>query len=114
MNKILTLALCSILSACEQYQPPDPNGPKGSWWVGGLDGGAYIYIEDDANTNDNIYQGSIYFDADKTLWYRGKFQYSKNSPLDYKNKQLYAGWDGERLHLKDNSFLKALDEIPQL
>lgn len=103
-----------LLSACESYQPPDPNGPGGSWWVGGVDGGVYVYIEDDDKLGDNIYQGTIYFDSDKSIWYKGKFQYNKNTTIDYKNRDIYSGWDGEKLYLKDNSYLKAIEEIPPL
>ena len=78
---------------CEPYEPPDLNGPNGTWWVGGLDGGVYVYIEDDANTTDNVFQGSIYFDTDKTIWYKGKFKYSENMRLDYKQGYLLCmGW----------------------
>ena len=114
MHKYLMLLLCVFFSGCEPYVPPDPNGPNGSWWVGGLDGGVYVFMEDDANPSDNIYQGSIYFDADKTLWYKGKFQYSQNTRLDYKNREIYSGWDGERLLLKDQSYLQAMEAIPLL
>ena len=103
-----------LLTACEPYEPPDANGPGGSWWVGGVDGGVYVFIEDDDNPADNIYQGSIYFDSDKTLWYRGKFQYSENTAIDVNNRDIYSGWDGARLYLKDNSYLTAMGEIPAL
>ena len=108
---ICLLITSAFLIACEQYKAPDPDGPNGSWWVGGVDGGVYIYIEDDKNTKDNIYLGTIYYDSDKSIWYRGKLKYSKNSTFDYKNKNLYSGWDGERLFLKDNSYLTAIEKI---
>ena len=114
MNKFILLIFSFTLIACEQYQAPDSNGPNGSWWVGGADGGVYVFIEDDINSTDNIYQGTIYYDSDKTVWYKGKFEYNINMPLNYKNKKLYSGWDGERLFFIDNSYLKAINKIPAL
>jgi hypothetical protein len=114
MNKFILLIFCFTLIACEQYQAPDSIGPNGSWWVGGVDGGVYVFIEDDKNISDNIYQGAIYYENDKTVWYKGKFKYNKNASLNYKNKKLYSGWDGERLFLKDNTYLKAMGKIPPL
>jgi len=103
---VLLLLLSTTLLSCESYQPPNSDGPAGSWWVGGLDGGVYVFIEDDKNTGDDIYQGVIYYEYDKTVWYKGKFKYNKTVVLDYKNKEFYGGWDGERLFFKDNSYLE--------
>ncbi len=114
MDKFILLIFSFTLISCEQYQAPDSNGPNGSWWVGGVDGGVYVFIEDDKNTSDNIYLGTIYYENDKTVWYKGKFKYNIKMPLDYNNKKLYSGWDGERLFLKDNTYLKAIDKIPPL
>lgn len=105
--KISLLLFSTVLLSCEPYQPPNPNGPAGSWWVGGLDGGVYVFIEDDKNISDNIYQGVIYYEHDKSVWYQGKFKYNKTGALDYRNKDIYSGWDGERLFLKDNTYLEA-------
>lgn len=107
MTKFFLPLLCSFILSCEPYQPPNPNGPDGSWWTGGLDGGVYVFIEDDGNTTDNIYKGVIYYEHDKSVWYKGKFKYNKNMALDYTNKKLYDGWDGERLFFMDGSYLKA-------
>ena len=107
LSSLLILLLTSCLLSCEPYQAPNPNGPAGSWWTGGLDGGVYVFIEDDKNTADSIYQGVIYYEHDKTVWYKGKFKYNKNIALDYKNKDLYDGWDGERLFFNDGSYLTA-------
>jgi len=114
MKSILKVIICCSMFGCQPYEEPELYGPSGSRWVGGVDGGVYVYIEDDLNSNDRIYQGVIYFDYDKTLWYEGRFEYSKDKVLDFDNYQLYSGWDGERLYLKDNSYLKVIDAMPQL
>jgi len=110
MFKWLSIVVIVFLSACSENQyVPEQEGPNGSWWVGGIDGGVYVFIEDDANTQDNNYQGVIYYEFDKTVWYQGKFEYNGKLPLDYKNRNIYDGWDGENLFLKDKSILKAIN-----
>ena len=108
MKQLITLFIFLLVAGCEINDGPDMDGPDGSWWVGG----AYVYIEDDENTKDRIYQGVIYHVADETIWYKGKFDYSKLSLSDYSNSDNYDRWDGKRLYLKDNSFLKAIGPIP--
>ncbi len=109
--KILSLFFCIVLFAtgCNSKPSSPAIGPNGSWWVGGADGGVFVYIEDDENKNDNIYQGTIYYEHDKSIWYQGKFKYSKNTGFDFENKSLYDGWDGEKLFLTDDSFLSAVN-----
>lgn len=111
MKLLILLAFFAGLLSCEPYQATNPNGPNGSWWVGGSDGGVYVFIEDDTNSTDDIYQGVIYYEHDHSIWYKGKFKYNLKSPLDFKNKQIYSGWDGEKLFLKDNSYLQATGKI---
>jgi len=113
MNKLLILKYLPLLGAifllfaCSPDNSDITSSPNGSWWTGGVDGGVFIRIEDDENTNDNIYQGIVYYEYDKSVWYKGKFKYSRNSTFDYKNKLNYDGWDGEKLFLKDGSYLTA-------
>lgn len=111
MKILLTFIFSLILISCEEVVSPNPNGPNGSWWTGGDDGGVYVFIKDDINTTDNIYQGTIYYEHDHSVWYKGKFSYNKSTALDYTNKSNYSGWDGERLYFKDHSYLKATGKI---
>ena len=106
--KFLPLVLSFLLLACDN-QSIKEKGPDGTWWVGGADGGVYVFIEDDENKTDQLYQGTIYYEHDLSVWYSGKFKYSKMTPLDYKDKSIYDGWDGEKLFLKNNHYLTAIN-----
>lgn len=97
------------ITACSEKPTTTLNGPEGSWWTGGADGGVFVMIKDDDNDTDNIYLGTIYYEHDKSIWYQGKFKYSKKTTFNYKNKKLYDGWDGEKLFLTDSSYLIAID-----
>ena len=103
MKLILALSLVLILMACDSS-----SGPKGSWLVGEAEKGVYVFIEENGNTTDRIYKGVIYSTSDESVLFDGEFDYSKHTPIDITNKNIYSNWDGERLYLKDNSFLKAI------
>ena len=112
--KYITIIIAILISGCTPSQEPK-EGPNGSWWVGGLDGGNFIKITDDENPNDAIYQGFIYYDNEQqTLSYSGRFKLVGNLQFDPNNKDLYLGWDGDSLHLKEGSYLKAIDEFKKL
>ncbi len=78
------------------------------------DGGVFVDIKDDNNRNDATYYGTIYFDSDKTIWYQGPFKLVGNINFQVDNHEQYSGWDGERLHLQDSSYLEAVNPIPLL
>jgi len=106
--KYFLLILSFLLFACGN-QSSNTKGPDGTWWVGGADGGVYVFIEDDENKSDQLYQGTIFYEHDQSIWYSGKFEYNRKTPLDYNNKSIFDGWDGEKLFLKDNSYLAAIN-----
>ena len=116
MNIKLILVLLSslIATACSIEQDAPKTGPEGSWWLGGADGGAYIKIEENKNKNDDLYQGIIFFDHDKTVWYRGPFKLIGDITFSVENHDLYLFWDGERLHLQESSYLQAVNPVPPL
>ena len=113
-TSIIVLLCTLVFSACSVEVDEEKKGPEGSWWLGGADGGAYIKIEEDKNINDNIYQGVIFFDYDKTVWYRGPFKLVGDIKFKIDNHDLYLFWDGEKVHLQKNSYLEALDPVPPL
>lgn len=73
-----------------------PLGSEASWWPGGTDGGAYIKTEEDKNLNDNLYKGGIFFEHDKTVWYRGPFKLVGDIKLSINNHDSYLFLDGEK------------------
>jgi hypothetical protein len=113
--KLLTvLFLYLITTACNTQQEAAKKGPEGSWWLGGADGGAYIKIEEDNNTHDKLYQGVVFFEYDKTVWYRGPFKLVGDIKFTVDNHDLYLFWDGEKIHLQQGSYLEAVKPVPPL
>ena len=106
MKLFIPFSFLVLLFACDFS-----GGPDGSWWLGKEDKGVYIYIEDNGNAQDRLYKGVIYSGSDETVLYEGEFDYSKHTPLDFENRSIYSRWDGKRLYLKDNSFLKPLGKV---
>ena len=109
----ISLALISLIS-CNAEIGKEKVGPEGSWWLGGDDGGVYIKIEQNNNPDNDIYQGVIFFDHDKTVWYRGRFKLVGKLNFSISDHNSYLFWDGERVQLKESSYLEAIDPVPQL
>ena len=109
-----SLLALAITSCSIEYDDEEKKGPENSWWLGGADGGVYIKITEDNNLNDNYYQGVIFFDHDKTVWYRGPFQLVGDLEFSIDNHDVYLFWDGERVHLQQDSYLEATNPVPLL
>ncbi|MGF1727868.1 hypothetical protein [Photobacterium nomapromontoriensis] len=110
MKVLIISILYLFLIACEpvgKYDPIDRplNIPESAVWVGGADGGAYIYMV----FSKNEYKGSVYFDSTGELWYKGSFIYSGKDRFDTTNRELYASWDGETIYLVNGNTLTAVD-----
>ncbi|MCK4709371.1 MAG: hypothetical protein KAU21_12200 [Gammaproteobacteria bacterium] len=114
MRSILIIILFSIIGACSSEKISVPQGPEGSWWLGGADGGVFVNITDDQNINDDLYIGTIYFDADQAIWYQGPFKLIGDLKFQVNDHSQFLAWDGENLYLKESSSLKAVNPIPQL
>lgn len=110
---IIVLMGCEITRDNVELKPPKkPAGvPKEAIWSGGLDGGVFILIKKDKNSPPNIYLAEIYFDSTGEIWYKGRMSMepSEKPSFDYKNKEVYSGWDGDILYLRDGRMLKAID-----
>lgn len=114
MIRILLPLIClSLITACT-VEDNTKIGPKGSWWLGGADGGVFIDINEDENLNDKLYVGTIYNDGDQSVWYRGRFKLVGDITFNVDNHDLYSFWDGELLHLQNSAYLEAIDPIPPL
>lgn len=101
------------LSACS-IETEEKNGPNGSWWLGGDDGGVFVRIWDDENKNDKLYQGEIYFENTQKIWYQGKFQLVGDLNFTIEDRAQYQFWDGEKLYLIESSYLEPTSAIPTL
>ena len=102
------------LSACSIEKDEAKIGPENSWWLGGADGGVFIKITDDNKLNDRIYEGVVFFDYDKSVWYRGPFKLVGNISFIATNHDQYLFWDGERIHLQETSYLEVVNPVPPL
>ena len=100
-----------LITACS-IEEQTKVGPNDSFWLGGADGGVFIDIKDDDDPNDQIYVGTIYNDGDQTIWYQGPFKLVSTSAFAVDNRDLYSFWDGEKLYLKDGSYLEPVNPIP--
>ena len=117
MRKILFISfvLINLLSGCEveTVESSPEVGPNGSWFLGGVDGGVYLNVIEDDNPNDKIYDAEIYFDGDKTIWYKGPLKLVGNDAFSPENKKLYVAWDGTVLILKEG-YLEPTQPIPPI
>lgn len=103
MKSLILAALLVLISACDST-----SGPDGSWLVGDEHSGVYVFIQDNDDSEDRTYKGTIYSVNDESIVFQGEFDYSRHVSFDYSNPEIYTNWDGERLYLIDNSFLKAM------
>lgn len=86
--------------------------PQEAFWVGGMDGGVFVYIQKRKSDDIGIYFAEIFYE-DGSLAYKGRLALSPALEIlnDYANKEIYSGWDGDNLLLIDGRFLKTLDEF---
>ncbi|MFD1215132.1 hypothetical protein [Microbulbifer celer] len=108
---LAVLCCLVILTACSLEKVP-ATGPDGSWWVGGSDGGVFVKITDDDNPSDKFYTGTIYYEYDQSVWYRGVFKLVGDIEFSPEKRDQYLAWDGERLHLTGSSYLEATEDFP--
>lgn len=113
MRNLHILILIFIIG-CTSEVYTAPVGPAGSWWLGGEDGGVFVDIKDNNNINDDLYTGTIYFDADQTVWYQGAFKLIGHLNFEVNNHSHYLFWDGEFLYLTESSYLKTVNPISPL
>ena len=108
----LALMLAGLLGCQQSSTAASDPAESGLTFIGGADGGVYIKLADDNNPNDNVYQGTIYYDDKSTIWYDGPLQSMETTQsLAPKNAFDPTGWDGENLHLSDGGYLKPLNEV---
>lgn len=105
-----------ILFGCEKGEdisdiPQRPESiPNESIWVGGHDGGVFVFIRSNGGPNLDEYFGEIYY-VSGDLAYKGLlYLYPQNSDgFDINNPESYQGWDGDTIYLINNKTLKILE-----
>lgn len=111
---ILILLIClgcysDHSSVSNDYKTRPKNIPESAIWVGGADGGVYVLVSE-VSKNRNVYFGKV-FHENGNVWYKGRLILSpKNSspPGNLIDENLYTGWDGDTLYLKNGSVLKTI------
>jgi hypothetical protein len=111
--QIFAIALIIMLLGCDRVEdvsaiPEKPETiPEESIWVGGLDGGVFVSIQEASDTNRNEYSGEIYY-VSGDLAYKGLFdlQPEDSGGFDQANPKVYEGWDGDTLYLSNGRQLK--------
>lgn len=79
-------------------------GPENSFFTGGLDGGFFVLLKA-SEQGGNLYDGKI-FHENGDLIYAGTFIYAfPDRTFDPSDPSAFAGWDGVRLHLSDDTYL---------
>jgi len=108
------LALVFLFSVgCERESstPAEPvrpsNIPASSVWVGGLDGGVFALIRQSKKLGNDMYLGEIYY-ISGDLAYKGPMKIFPAGSIDFDptKKESFEGWDGDKLYLKNNQYLK--------
>jgi hypothetical protein len=107
---LFTLTL--LVGGCRSRQGgvAKPAGvPADAFRVGGADGGVYVELKKVASDPADSYQGTIFEERTGIVWYRGKLKLlpNGNATIDVKDADLFSGWDGDALLLKDGRKLVA-------
>ncbi|MCP4489476.1 MAG: hypothetical protein GY820_19505 [Gammaproteobacteria bacterium] len=110
--KMLILWMTIFTAGCDvdvyTEQPERPiNIPEASLWVGGPDGGVFVFITESDKSDKNLYYAEVYY-ASGDVAYRGLMRvYPTNSgDFDLTTKESFVAWDGDNLYLSDKRYLK--------
>lgn len=102
-------ALLVMTSACQTVTPPRPRGvPAEAFWSGGPDGGVFVRLFREPADSSIVVRAEVYSDSTGAPLYRGPLTLEPASgtlPILH-DPRLYAGWDGQGLHLTDGRQLK--------
>jgi hypothetical protein len=105
------LVFC-LLGCQKGVRPPQSpqSVPKGSFWLGGPDGGVFVRLLKKSTDPPEVYRASIYEDTSGALLYEGPLiMVPPNKPVvDTSNSAPFSFWDGQGLHLIDGRELKVV------
>ena len=73
-----------------------------------------MFIKVEGPDSAGRYSARIISDNSSRVLYSGNMQLHGELTFDPTDKEQYIAWDGELLHLKNGSYLKPLEPIPQL
>ncbi len=93
--------------------PVKPAGiPESAFWVGGIDGGDFIEINETDKSNKGLYYVRVYNDYTGEIEYDGEMKYSNSLDISGKinNPENYQGWDGDKIILNDMTYLQVYEK----
>lgn len=103
---ILVCALTAFACARPAEEPERPAGvPADAVWVAGADGGVFIRLEPSGRAEAASYTGAVYHPHGE-VWFEGTFRGMSTAGGPIERDQI-AGWDGERILLRDGRSLVA-------
>lgn len=109
--RILILGFSLTFFGCDKVNdiaevPQKPvSVPSESIWVGGLDGGVFVFIKEGSTQGE--YWGEIHY-ASGDIAYKGAFyiEPTGSDSFEYNNPELYQGWDGDTIYLANDMRLR--------
>lgn len=90
-----------IIEEAKLEAPDRPQDvPKNAFWVGGIDGGNFIYVVK-LDSEEKLFLAKIYNDYTGDIEYEGILKYTGSNNINHSlnDASLYQGWDGEHLYL---------------
>ncbi|MCP4118034.1 MAG: hypothetical protein GY737_22065 [Desulfobacteraceae bacterium] len=85
--------------------------PDKAFWVGGPDGGNFVYVMKSDSPEKNTYYAMIYNDYSGEIEYEGNLKYSGDRDISdsIDKPELFQGWDGERLFLSNDNYMSIVE-----
>lgn len=110
--RFFVLCLVIFIGGCDidvyTEEPERPiNIPESSLWVGGADGGVFVFIKPPEKSDKTLYYAEIYYGSGDAA-YKGFMRvYPDNhGDFDINKKESYVAWDGDNLYLRNDRYLK--------
>ena len=103
---IYFIAGCNIEMKTEVPKRPS-NVPESAIWVGGPDGGFFVFVKKHNDADTRIYLAKVYYSSGD-IAYNGLMRLypDGSSEFDVEKKESYVGWDGDKLYLSNNRHLR--------
>ncbi len=76
-------------------------------FIGGPDGGVFVFIRKNIKYDKNLYDAEIHYASGDTA-YSGLMKLYPGNAAEFEldKKESYVAWDGDRLYLSNNRYLE--------
>lgn len=97
---------CNIEIKTEVPERPS-NVPESAIWIGGPDGGVFVFVKKHNDVDAKIYLAKVYY-VSGDIAYNGLMRLypDDSSEFDVEKKESFVGWDGDKLYLSNNRHLR--------